>query len=283
MAAAHHPGTLDEFRGSWRGQPAARPDARAAGGRVLAWECQPARGAVPAPRAVRGESGPVFAVRGVRIDGPRGGKGHLKGTSQAGVALDAIGFGMMDRAPPSSGGRRLQLDGVPGRRSRPAWWRSSRPRVRRREDRGRRVRRAPPGHAEGRPGPPHLRPGPRGLDEHPWRRAPRRDGARPVRRQRGAGLEAFPRRPWTRRHGATRTSRCSAWRGGAGPRATRCLPRRQGLFDLASPTCPTHECGARHRASSAGRPLPAFFGVAHPPLPGDDTRRYGVLPHSATP
>ena len=48
-----------------------------------------------------GNPGPVFAVRGVRLDGAREvGKGHLKGTLRAGAAaLDAIGFGMLDRAP----------------------------------------------------------------------------------------------------------------------------------------------------------------------------------------
>ena len=48
-----------------------------------------------------GNPGPVFAVRGVRLQGAREvGKGHLKATMrEAGVALDAIGFGMMDRAP----------------------------------------------------------------------------------------------------------------------------------------------------------------------------------------
>ncbi len=45
--------------------------------------------------------GPVFAVRGVRLDGVREvGRGHLKGTLRDGTAaLDAIGFGMMERAP----------------------------------------------------------------------------------------------------------------------------------------------------------------------------------------
>ena len=48
-----------------------------------------------------GNPGPVFAVRGVRLHGVREvGKGHLKATiREQGVTLDAIGFGMMDRAP----------------------------------------------------------------------------------------------------------------------------------------------------------------------------------------
>ncbi len=48
-----------------------------------------------------GNPGPVFAVRGVRLDGAREvGKGHLKTTIRAGgAALDAIGFGMLERAP----------------------------------------------------------------------------------------------------------------------------------------------------------------------------------------
>ncbi len=49
--------------------------------------------------------GPVFAVRGVRLDGAREvGRGHLKGTLRDGPqALDAIGFGMCDRAPADLG------------------------------------------------------------------------------------------------------------------------------------------------------------------------------------
>ena len=48
-----------------------------------------------------GNPGPVFAVRGVRLDGAREvGKGHLKATMVEGACtLDAIGFGMLDRAP----------------------------------------------------------------------------------------------------------------------------------------------------------------------------------------
>jgi single-stranded-DNA-specific exonuclease len=51
-----------------------------------------------------GNSGPVFAVRGVWLDAAREvGKGHLKGTLRAGgAAIDAIGFGMFDRAPAAS-------------------------------------------------------------------------------------------------------------------------------------------------------------------------------------
>jgi single-stranded-DNA-specific exonuclease len=45
--------------------------------------------------------GPVFAVRGVRLEGVREvGSGHLKATLRDGpCALDAIGFGMWDRRP----------------------------------------------------------------------------------------------------------------------------------------------------------------------------------------
>jgi single-stranded-DNA-specific exonuclease len=45
--------------------------------------------------------GPVFAVRGVRLEGVREvGRGHLKGTLRDGPhALDGIGFGMCERAP----------------------------------------------------------------------------------------------------------------------------------------------------------------------------------------
>ena len=48
-----------------------------------------------------GNPGPVFAVCGVRLDGTREvGKGHLKATMREGaLTLDAIGFGMLDRAP----------------------------------------------------------------------------------------------------------------------------------------------------------------------------------------
>lgn len=48
-----------------------------------------------------GNAGPVFAVRGVRFEGAREvGKGHLKGTLRdQGLALDAIGFNMLDQAP----------------------------------------------------------------------------------------------------------------------------------------------------------------------------------------
>jgi len=48
-----------------------------------------------------GNPGPVFAVRGAWLDGAREvGKGHLKGVLRAGGAsIDAIGFGMFDRAP----------------------------------------------------------------------------------------------------------------------------------------------------------------------------------------
>ncbi len=48
-----------------------------------------------------GNPGPVFAVRGVCLDGARVvGNGHLKATLRDGAtALDAIGFGMADRAP----------------------------------------------------------------------------------------------------------------------------------------------------------------------------------------
>jgi single-stranded-DNA-specific exonuclease len=48
-----------------------------------------------------GNPGPVFAVRGVRLHGAREvGAGHLKATlREAECALDAIGFGMLDRAP----------------------------------------------------------------------------------------------------------------------------------------------------------------------------------------
>jgi single-stranded-DNA-specific exonuclease len=48
-----------------------------------------------------GNPGPVFAVRGVRLEGAREvGAGHLKGMLRdAEVALDAIGFGMLDQAP----------------------------------------------------------------------------------------------------------------------------------------------------------------------------------------
>lgn len=51
-----------------------------------------------------GNPGPVFAVRSVRLDGAREvGKGHLKATIRVGSAsLDAIGFGMLDRAPGGS-------------------------------------------------------------------------------------------------------------------------------------------------------------------------------------
>ncbi|HEX5003888.1 MAG TPA: single-stranded-DNA-specific exonuclease RecJ [Gemmatimonadales bacterium] len=50
-----------------------------------------------------GNAGPVFAVRGVLLEGAREvGKGHLKGTLRAaGTALDAIGFNMLDQAPPA--------------------------------------------------------------------------------------------------------------------------------------------------------------------------------------
>jgi single-stranded-DNA-specific exonuclease len=48
-----------------------------------------------------GNPGPVFAVRGAWLDGAREvGKGHLKGVLRSGGAsIDAIGFGMFDRAP----------------------------------------------------------------------------------------------------------------------------------------------------------------------------------------
>jgi len=51
-----------------------------------------------------GNPGPVFAVRGAWLDGAREvGKGHLKGVLRAGgSSLDAIGFGMFDRAPAPS-------------------------------------------------------------------------------------------------------------------------------------------------------------------------------------
>jgi single-stranded-DNA-specific exonuclease len=51
-----------------------------------------------------GNPGPVFAVRGVWLDAAREvGKGHLKGMLRAGgAAIDAIGFGMYDRAPAAS-------------------------------------------------------------------------------------------------------------------------------------------------------------------------------------
>ena len=49
--------------------------------------------------------GPVFAVRGARLEGVREvGRGHLKATLREGAAsLDAIGFGMMERAPADLG------------------------------------------------------------------------------------------------------------------------------------------------------------------------------------
>jgi len=49
--------------------------------------------------------GPVFAVRGIRLEGVREvGRGHLKATLRDGAyALDAIGFGMADRAPADLG------------------------------------------------------------------------------------------------------------------------------------------------------------------------------------
>jgi single-stranded-DNA-specific exonuclease len=52
-----------------------------------------------------GNPGPVFAVRGVRLEGVREvGKGHLKATMREGAfTLDAIGFGMFDRAPSGAG------------------------------------------------------------------------------------------------------------------------------------------------------------------------------------
>ena len=52
-----------------------------------------------------GNPGPVFAVRGVRLEGAREvGKGHLKATMREGAfTLDAIGFGMFDRAPSGAG------------------------------------------------------------------------------------------------------------------------------------------------------------------------------------
>lgn len=48
-----------------------------------------------------GNAGPVFAARGVRLEGIRQvGKGHLKGTLRArGVGLEAIGFNLWDHAP----------------------------------------------------------------------------------------------------------------------------------------------------------------------------------------
>ncbi|MEZ4412376.1 MAG: single-stranded-DNA-specific exonuclease RecJ [Gemmatimonadales bacterium] len=51
-----------------------------------------------------GNPGPVFAVRGAWLDGAREvGKGHLKGVLRSGGAsLEAIGFGMFDRAPAPS-------------------------------------------------------------------------------------------------------------------------------------------------------------------------------------
>lgn len=49
--------------------------------------------------------GPVFAVRGIRLEGVREvGRGHLKATLRDGAyALHAIGFGMADRAPADLG------------------------------------------------------------------------------------------------------------------------------------------------------------------------------------
>jgi single-stranded-DNA-specific exonuclease len=51
-----------------------------------------------------GNPGPVFAVRGAWLDGAREvGKGHLKGVLRSGGAsIEAIGFGMFDRAPAPS-------------------------------------------------------------------------------------------------------------------------------------------------------------------------------------
>ena len=51
-----------------------------------------------------GNPGPVFAARGVWLDGAREvGKGHLKGVLRAGgTSIEAIGFGMFDRAPAAS-------------------------------------------------------------------------------------------------------------------------------------------------------------------------------------
>ena len=200
---------------------------------------------------------------------------------EAGVALDAIGFGMMDRAPAGArrGGRRLQAGAqhLPEPRRAPGPDGGDRPgpglagvRIVAGEFGGRRL--VMPKDARVRPTSDRVR--------EAWMSIlgaalPGRAGARPVRRQRGARARgALPRgaaAPSSWNSGPPRSRRCAAniealgvdgaVRGPPGRRdAVRRGARSRAPSTSRSPTRPTTTTRPPGWSrSSAGRPLPAFF------------------------